>query len=153
MTDDTADYVALTRLQAAYADAVTRRAWGDLEPLFAPDARVEVDTVSRPLVELTGATELGRFIATAIERFEFFELVVLNTVLDIDPAGTANGRMWMVELRQERESGEWSNAFGLYRDDYVRLDGRWRFAGRRYRSRARKVGTDPATVFGLPDPG
>lgn len=150
MTDDTADYVALTRLQAAYADVVTRRAWDELEPLFAADATIELDTVTRPLITLTGAGELGQFIATSIERFEFFEFVVLNTVLDIDTDGSARGRLWMVELRQERGSGAWSNAYGLYRDDYVRLDGRWRFAGRRYRSLARKVGTDPAAVFPLP---
>ena len=40
------DYVGICRLQAAYADAVTRRAWSDLDALFLPDAPVTVDTVT-----------------------------------------------------------------------------------------------------------
>jgi hypothetical protein len=151
VTDETAAYVALTRLQAAYADAVSRRAWADLEPLFVPGAPIHVDTVTRPVIELTGAADLGRFIASSIERFEFFEFVILNTVLDIRADATsAHGRLWMVELRQERQTGEWSNAFGVYRDDYVVHDGRWCFAERRYQSLARKVGPERAAVFPFP---
>ena len=47
-------------------------------------------------------------------------------------------------------AGEWTEAYGLYRDDYVRRDGDWRIAGRRYRSLAR---TGPRIEsFGIPDP-
>ena len=145
-------YLAITRLQAAYADVVTRRAWPELEPLFLPDAPVHVDTVTNPVIELVGAKALGDFIGGAIERFEFFEFVVLNTVIEFDAGPTATGRLWMVELRQDRARGGWSNAFGVYQDRYARDagDGRWRFAERHYQSLAR---TSPATVvFPLPSP-
>jgi hypothetical protein len=150
MTDDSLAYLAITRLQAAYADVVTRRAWPELEPLFVPDAPIHVDTVSAPVIELVGAKGLGEFVAGAIERFEFFEFVILNTVLDIRDDTNATGRMYMVELRQEHTTGEWSNAFGLYRDLYTFVDGRWRFAERHYQSLARKIGLDPAVVFPIP---
>ena len=146
MTDETTTYVAITRLQAAYADVVTRRSWSELDALFVVDASIRIDTVTRPVVELTGATALGEFISSAVSRFEFFEFVILNTVIDIGDQKSATGRLWMVEVRQEHD-GTWSNAFGRYDDAYTHVDGSWRFAQRRYRSIARRIGNDPATIF------
>jgi hypothetical protein len=147
MGEDTDAYVAITRLQASYADVVTRRAWDELAPLFLPDAPIHIDTVTRPTVDLVGAAGLADFVAPAVERFEFFEFVILNTVIDIHDNTGAAGRLYMVEVRQERATQEWSNAFGLYEDDYAVHDGQWRFARRRYRSLARRVGNEPAKVF------
>jgi hypothetical protein len=76
--------------------------------------------------------------------------VILNTVVRASPDGVARGRVYMVELRQERATGEWSNAFGVYHDDYARRDGQWRFAERHYQSLARKVAMQPAAVFPFP---
>jgi len=143
--DTASDYVAITRLQAAYADVVTRRAWPELEPLFVPDAPIHLDTVTRPVIELTGAGRLAAFLVSALERFTFFQFVILNAVIDID-GDMAHGRMNIAELRQDH-GGEWSTAFGRYDDSYRRLDGGWRFATRHYRSIARRVGAGPADVF------
>ena len=38
-TTDSADYTAITRLQAVYGDAVTRQAWDELKPQVCPTAR------------------------------------------------------------------------------------------------------------------
>jgi SnoaL-like protein len=146
--DELTAYVGITRLQAAYADVVSRRAWDELHALFEPDVPIEVDTVTATAMQFTGSEEFATFVARSIERFEFFEFVILNTVVDV--AGTeATGRVWMVELRQDRASGGWSNAFGVYHDSYVSTDGVWRFARRRYRSLAR---TGRAEVFPFPAP-
>ena len=147
MSADTEAYVAVTRLQAAYADVVTRRAWDELSDLFVPDAPIRIDTVTRPVIDVTGPQELADFIAKAVARFEFFEFVILNTVIDIQSDDRATGRLWMLEVRQDVEPRQWSEAFGLYEDDYVVLDGSWRFSRRRYRSLARRTGNDPASVF------
>jgi len=151
MSGETDAYVDITRLQASYADVVTRRAWDELDSLFLPGAPIRIDTVTRPVVSLSGADELGSFISEALERFEFFEFVILNTVIDVHDQSRASGRVWMVEVRQEHGSGAWSNAFGLYQDDYAIHDGRWRFAERRYQSLARRIGIERAEVFALPD--
>jgi len=135
--DETADYIAISRLQSAYADVVNRRAWPELEPLFVAGAPVTVDTVTNPLIELSGAEQIGAFISGAIERFEFFEFVRLNTVAWFDDEDNARGRLFMCELRQESVNGHFSRAFGVYHDDYQRVGGRWRFARRRYQSLAR----------------
>jgi hypothetical protein len=143
----TIDYVGISRLQAAYADVVNRRAWAEFDDLFRADAPVTVDTVTNPVVSLVGPSAVGDFIGGAIERFEFFEFVVLNTVVTID-GDTATGRVFMCELRQERESGRFTRAFGVYRDDYARVDRKWWFARRRYQSLAR---SGRGEVFAFPE--
>ena len=152
---DTDDVVALWRLQSAYADVVTRRAWGELSDLFLPDAPVELDLVAAPVRTLRGPEELGAFIGGAVERFDHFAFVILNTVVDLvppaggSPASEATGRIFMCEVRHERDTDAWSTAHGLYRDRYRQVGGRWRFAGRRYRSLARQGPT--TAILGLPD--
>ena len=143
-------YLAITRLQAAYADVVTRRSWLELEPLFLPDAPIHIDTVTGPVMELAGPTAFGDFVRRSIEQFDFFEFVVLNTVVRVGHDETARGRLYMVELRQHRDTGEWSNAFGVYHDRYASVDGHWRFAERHYQSLARKFGNDRAAAFPFP---
>jgi SnoaL-like domain len=142
-------YLGVTRLQSAYADVISRRAWDELEALFEPHAPIHVDTVTAETMHFTGPKEFAAFVARSTERFDFFEFVVLNTVVDVQPGPSATGRLWMVELRQDRASGGWSNAFGVYQDSYAMTDGAWRFSERHYQSLAR---TGRAEVFPFPSP-
>lgn len=143
-------YVAVTRLYAAYADVVTRRAWSELDALFVPRAPIHIDRVNAPGLELAGPAAFGEFVAASIDRFEFFEFVILNHVVRVLSDAAARGRLYMVELRQDRATGERSNAFGVYHDELVVLDGRWRFAERHYQSLARRTGAQRAEVFPFP---
>ncbi len=151
LVGQTADHAAIERLQRAYADVVNRRAWAELPDLFAPDARaVELDLVTSPGRTFDRPTDLAAFIGAAVARFSFFEFVILNAHVELWPDGdrdTATARVFMCELRQDAESRERSDAFGLYRDRYVRTEAGWRFARRRYRSMARFPAGD---VFPLP---
>ena len=152
--DDGRDYLGIVRLQAAYGDTVTRRAWDEMAMLFEDGASVTVDTGRGEPIEATGGAGIGDFIARSIERFEFFEFVPLNTVVDIDAtAGEAVGRLYIQELRQETATGRFSTAYGLYRDRYRRRDGVWRFAARRYRSLARTAVEGDRDLEVLPPPG
>ncbi len=137
----------LQRLQAAYADVVSRRAWAELERLFLPDITVEVHTVSSPTRTFTGPAEFVGFVSAACERFDHFQFVILNSVVEV--AGeAAGGRIFMCEIRHHSAENVWSTAYGMYSDRYRKVDGVWWFAQRRYRSLAR---TGPeAGVFGLP---
>lgn len=134
------DHVGVTRLLAAYADAVTRRDWDAFDRLFLPDCVVTLDLVSRPALEIAGPDAMAEFVASAIERFEYFELVVLNSHVEMWPGGdrtAAAGRVFMCELRQLLGETRRTDAFGRYDDTYAKAGGRWMFAGRRYRSMAR----------------
>jgi hypothetical protein len=141
------DHLAITRLVGRYADVVTRRAWPELGALFDPTAAVVVDTHSGQPIELFGATAVADFIGRSVERFDFFELIPLNVVTEIE-GDDATARCYQVEVRQDRASGRRTDAYGLYTDRLVRADGTWRFAARRYRSLARD-GAD-LTVFDPP---
>ena len=138
--------VAIGRLQAAYGDAVSRRAWDDVRALFEPDAVVEIDTHTRPVFRLDGPDVIAEFIERSLEGFTFFEFAILNAVAEVDGDAGA-GRVYICELRHDL-AGEWTQAYGLYQDRYVRRDGEWRIAGRRYDSLAR---TGPRIeTFALP---
>ena len=139
------------RLQHAYADVVNRRAWPELDQLFLPEAQIVVDRrIGEPLV-LVGGAQLGEFIGASIAQFEFFEFVILNAHIvfpDGALAGTAVSRLFMSELRQQRDSGRWTTVFGLYHDRYALEGGRWWFAERRYHSLARSA--QDLDVFPVP---
>jgi hypothetical protein len=137
---DTVDYVTLARLQGAYADTVTRRDWPEFDDLFLPDASVRIDKRDGAPLELVGPRAIGDFIANAIAGFEFFEFVILNRhiVLRLDGvADRAGARLYFAELRQDRDSGKWSTAYGVYHDQYRKQGDRWWFESRQHHSLAR----------------
>src|SRR5437899_10124154 len=124
---ETIDYVAITRLQNAYADTVTRRVWAEFHDMFLADAPVRVDTVTNPVIELVGPQQVGDFIGSAVERFEFFEVVPLSTRVTLRVGGgpdRAAGRLYICELRQDAAAGHSAQAFGVYRAEYRRDAGR-----------------------------
>src|SRR5690606_24211320 len=62
MAQETIDYIALRRLQSAYADVVTRRAWPELEGLFRPEAEVVIDRMDGEPLVLRGPRAVGDFV-------------------------------------------------------------------------------------------
>jgi hypothetical protein len=146
---ETDDVVALWRLQARYADVITRRAWPELHDVFLAGAPVHLDTVTAPARTLLGPDELAAFVAPAMERFDHFTFVILNTVVERSGDDDAVGRLFMCEVRHDAVSDTWPNAHGVYQDRYRREGGRWWIAERRYRSMARQG--PEGVILGLPD--
>lgn len=150
-TQAVADRVAIDHLQRCYADAVTCRDWPALEALFCADATVTLDLVTRPRQIIEGPSALVGFIKGALERYRFFQFVILNSRVDLWPDGdsdAATARLFMCELRHAHGADGRDDAYGLYRDAYRRTEEGWRIASRRYRSLARYPDGE---VFGLPD--
>jgi hypothetical protein len=150
LTQETIDYVALRRLQDAYADIVTRRAWSELHDIFVPDIDVIVDTRRADPIVMTGPDAVSGFISGAIARFDFFEFVILNARVWLRHDGDndlAVGRMYISELRRELGTGSWTASYGVYHDRYARIDGQWWFTRRRYHSLARTPPEDAAFEF------
>lgn len=149
MTDESDDVVAIWRLQSRYADVITRRAWPELTQLFRPDTTIHIDTVTADPRTIVGPEAFASSVSAAIERFDHFAFVILNTVVDLGPGPhTARGRIFMCEIRHDSLTDTWPTAHGVYQDRYVKVDGRWWFEERHYRSMARQ-GPD-ATILGLP---
>ncbi|MEM8708822.1 MAG: nuclear transport factor 2 family protein [Actinomycetota bacterium] len=152
--DEIIAYVAICRLQDRYADIVTRRAWVELAEIMRPDCQITLDLLDRTL-EIMGPHEIGDFIGTQIERFDFFQFVIVNRVIDVDPGtGRAGARMFIQEARQSVAEGRRCDTYGVYHDRFERgEDGQWRFARRRYQPVARPDPTDHGsdlTVYPLP---
>ena len=136
---ETIDYIAVRRLQDAYADIVTRRAWPELVEIFLPDVRVTIDRRTVEPLVIDGPAAIGDFIGRSISGMDFFEFVVLNTRIVLRHEGDddrAVARLYMNELRHDT-SGRWTTVYGVYHDVHRRVDGRWWFAERRYHSLAR----------------
>jgi hypothetical protein len=149
--EGTAALVAVQRLQAAYGDAVTRRAWDEVTALFEPDATVHIDTRTREPFTLEGAGVIAGFVEQSLDQFTFFEFTILSSVIDLGAAGEATGRVHLCEVRRHHD-GTWTQAYGLYQDRYRRRDGAWRIAARRYSSLARHVLTGIEQVESFPLP-
>lgn len=147
----TMDYIAIRRAQDAYADIVSRRAWRELHEIFDPKVRLTIDLHDQKPIVLDGPDAIGSWIGTAIERFDFFQFVILGTRvfehLDGDP-DAAFARMYMSELRRERSSERFTIAYGLYQDNFKRIDGKWKFVARSYRTMARTA--PDLNVFPMP---
>ena len=109
---------------------------------------MRVDTVTSAPLKFVGAEGIGGFISGAIERFEFFELVILNVHVLPDPTPPTVA-LAFVHVRAP------AGARQRPLDEHVRrvprrlrrVDGRWRYAGRRYQSLAR---TGRSEVFPFP---
>jgi SnoaL-like domain len=140
MNDDAIAYLAIMRLQSAYADISTRRAWSEFAALATPDARFSFDTRSGNVIEVVGAVAFGEFGAKMIDRFSFYEYMPLNFVVTIATDGTARGRSYALEVGEDRDTGDWIGFYGFYHDDYALFDGTWRFARRQYQTLARRTG-------------
>ena len=152
MTKETEDRVALLHLLSTYADVVNRRAWDELDGLFVPDCEIVIDTRRGEPRTLVGDAALGEFVSAAIERFDFFEFVILSTLVWVDGSDAARGRLYMCEIRHDRATRERSQAFGVYHDGFRRVGDTWRFATRKYHSLARTPadGGDGLDVFDFP---
>ena len=152
MTQETVDRVAIHDLLSSYADVINRRAFGELEDLFRPDCEIVIDTRRGEPMTMVGGVALGEFVSAAIERFDFFQFVILSARLWVDGSDDARGRLYMCEIRHDGATRERSQAFGVYHDQFRRVDDRWRFAARQYHSLARTPadGSNGLDVFDFP---
>jgi hypothetical protein len=152
---ETIDYIAVNRLQTAYADIATRRAWDELDEVFVPDIPISINLRDRDAYEFEDRDAFREFVSAAVDRFEFFEFVILNTRVYLNYEGNpdaAVARMYMSELRQDHAERRWSVVYGVYHDQFHRLDDRWWFVSRNYSSLARPAKDVETFDFPSPEP-
>jgi SnoaL-like domain len=137
MNEDTEAYIAICRLQRAYADISTRHAWDEMELLATPDAIFSFHT-QNGVFEVTGGAAFAELGPRMSGQFSFHLLIPINFVVAIGDDGRARGRSWLLEVNEERESGKWNEVYGTYHDDYKLDSGRWLFSRREYRPFGRR---------------
>jgi hypothetical protein len=128
VAQETIDYIAVSRLHSAYADIATRRAWSELDEIFVPEIPVKVDLRDREPYVFDGRDAFRDFVSAAVDRFEFFE------------------------LRQDHAERRWSVVYGVYHDQFRRVDDRWWYASRNYSSLARPAHDVDSFPFPTPAP-
>lgn len=78
---------------------------------------------------LSGRAELVRYFGAAPDYIRFAAHMVTNSIIDVD-GNTAHGRWWLLmactRMRRGEPQGAWM--LGEYDEDYLRLDGQWKFA-------------------------
>src|SRR4029078_819035 len=137
---ETVDYIAVSRLHHAYADIATRRAWDELDEIFIPEIPVTIDLRDRDPFVFDSRDGFREFVSGAVDRFEFFEFVILNSRVYLEHEGDpdrAAARMYMSELRQDHPERRGTAVYGVYHDQFRRIDDRWWFVQRDYSSLAR----------------
>ena len=133
---DIADQLALRDLLAEFTDAVNRMAPGDVGTLFTRDGEWIVSGWG----SYRGPDDIVTFLSGLLERWEVFLHVVHTGRVWLD-GSRATGRWYISEFGQLKDGTEVKFA-GVYHDDYVRSDGGWRFARRRYDSMFRRRGSE-----------
>ena len=109
------------------------------------DIPIVVDLRDRDPLVFDSREGFREFVSEAVDRFEFFEFVILNTRVYLKHEGdpdAAVARMYMSELRQDHAEQRWSTVYGVYHDRFRRIDGQWWFVGRDYSSLARPAAKD-----------
>ena len=127
------DKVEIQELISRYSDGITRRDWEAVALVFAPDATWQI--LGNPGFLFTGA-KVGPGIRSLVEPSNY--LLQMNTPALIDVKGEgATARSTIMESA-EYEAGRFQeyksrfNSFGFYDDILKKVDGKWRFASRRF---------------------
>jgi SnoaL-like domain len=139
MDNESACYVAIARLHRTYADIATRGAWTELSDVATPDVRFSFDTHSGKVIEVNGLREFTQASIKMTEGFTWYELIPLNFVLSVASNETAEGRSYVLELNQGRNTDRCNEFYGVYQDQYVVFEERWRFARRHYQTYGRRT--------------
>lgn len=122
---DAQDRIAIADIVARYADAVNANdaaAWGTT---WADECTWELG----PDQVLRGRHEVVRFWRTAMASFESVMQVVVQGRVRVD-GDDAVGRWTLFEVN--RRAGANGLVVGCYRDRYVRVEGAWFIAERRF---------------------
>ena len=120
------EYLAIRQLCERYVDAVNRRHTQDWAATWAPDA---VWDLGRGPVE--GRDQIVAAWESAMAGFPHVVMWVHSGVIESVDGDRATARWYHQEILDIAGGGR-QVGMGVYRDQFVRLDGAWHFAVRRY---------------------
>jgi hypothetical protein len=125
---EAADRIMIQDLLGRYAFAIDYSTHNPMEwaELFVENGRFEIPEVA---IVVEGRAALSEFAAGLQRTVPGLHHVMSNFVIDID-GDRARGKCELNEFMLRPEA-IYNNYHGWYEDDYVRVDGRWRFEVRR----------------------
>lgn len=121
-----ADRLAIQDLVLRHSDAVTRGDWSAFEAMWVTDG---IWRESAPIdLEIVGVDAIRAHVAS-LDDVDLFVQMVLGTVVTFEGPRRASARSTLHSLARVGEVS--FKNYGIYYDDLVKVDGRWRFARRR----------------------
>lgn len=117
-------YAAIRQLPSRYALSLDSRNMDALVDLFEPNVRVGRD--------LTGRDALKRWFTNVMSAPRTSVHIVANHIIDFDDADHAHGVVYCHDELERPLTDEWELGKLQYWDRYVRVDGEWYFARRRF---------------------
>jgi hypothetical protein len=115
---------AIQQLPYRYAVALDSRNIDDLVQLFEPDVQLGTGE--------SGREALHRWFTTIMRLPKTSVHFVGNHVVDFDDADHARGIVYCRDQLERPATGEWEIGELQYWDRYVRVDGEWCFARRKF---------------------
>lgn len=125
------DRAAIRRLRYDFSTYIDARDWERFETLFVSDSTVEFPETDRP--SITGMDGIREWCDDIEDGYTFTYHMVHHPRIDID--GEHASGMWYFETATET-SDTAELALGMYEDEYVRVDGDWKFETIRVRFRS-----------------
>ena len=120
-----ADELAIRQLVAEYIDAVNRYNGDDWIATWSEDAVWFLMGM-----EVTGKEAIFNLWQGAMGSFEFAIMMLNSGTISVD-GDAASGRWYVTEHIKPKE-GDPNLTLGVYDDKYVKQNGKWLFAERRY---------------------
>jgi hypothetical protein len=122
------DKLAIQELVCTYTSAATRGDWKQFEALWTPDALWEV---GEPVgTSFVGPQAIVADLKATLEHQDFFVQMTHDCVVTLLGDGRASGTTTIHALARREGHFEVTN-FGIYYDEFVKVDGAWKFAVRR----------------------
>jgi ketosteroid isomerase-like protein len=120
--------LAIREVIERYSSATTRGDWRGFEDLWTEDALWEVG----PPVDssVRGARAILEDLQATLETQEFFLQMTHDPVVVLEGEGRASATT-LIHAVARRERGRHAVNYGIYFDEFVKVDGRWRFSLRR----------------------
>jgi SnoaL-like domain len=124
------DELEIRQLVATFALAAIHRDYPTFTATWATEGRWRI---SPPIdVEFVTRSTIGSVIPEMLARWAWFIQIPHSGVVTVD--GDRGSGQWIMSERARPASGEGGHRNeGLYEDQYIREDGRWRFLSRTYR--------------------
>ena len=121
----TDDRLAIAELVARYCHAIDRGRWEELDSLFTDDCRLDFGKV---MGVFEGRAGIDRFISTMRAAGLFMRHYTTNLVVRGEGA---HAQSECYVLAMTGAPGSLQQTTGRYDDEFVKIDGAWRFRVRR----------------------